>query len=190
MTPDSAPGSEGFRCYRVSTRLQTRSRCRRALSSPCAPWHRTCHLTGKGFGVTTCPVTLDPPPGAGGSGVTSAPWHQARYPVGKGSSVTMCPTALDPPPSTGGLWCRHVPHGTGPTTQQGRAPVSPCVLWLRTCPWCERAQPSPHAPWLSASEVSSCVPKKPDIRHIMASPGMRSKQHIKYVEDKPCTAYS
>jgi hypothetical protein len=125
-----------------------------------------------------------------GSGVTSAPWHQARYPAGKGSSVTMCPTAPDPPPSTGGLWCHHVAHGTEPTTQQGRAPVSPRVLWLWTCPRCERAQPSPHAPWLSASEVSSCVPKKPDIRHIMASPDTRSKQHIKYVEDKPCTVYS
>jgi hypothetical protein len=50
----------------------------------------------------------------------------------EGSSITMCPTAPDLPPGMGGLWCRHVPFTTRPATQQGRAPVSPHVLWLQT----------------------------------------------------------
>jgi hypothetical protein len=62
-----------------------------------------------------------------------AQWHRARHPTGKSSGVTMCPTASDPSPGAGGLCRHHVPHATGPTTQQGRALVSPHVPWLQIC---------------------------------------------------------
>jgi hypothetical protein len=60
-----------------------------------------------------------------------APWHGARHPTGKGSTVVMCPAALAPSPGAGGLWRHHVSCATGPTTRQGRAPVSPYVPWLQ-----------------------------------------------------------
>jgi hypothetical protein len=57
---------EGFRCRHVSCSSRPASRCRRALTSPRAPWHHAHHPAGKGSGVTTCPAALDPPPGVGG----------------------------------------------------------------------------------------------------------------------------
>jgi hypothetical protein len=54
---------------------------------------------------------------------------------------------------------------------------------------CGRALASPHALWLSASEVCSCVPKVLDIRLIMASLGMWSRQRIKCIQDKSYVMY-
>jgi hypothetical protein len=102
IAPDSAPGKGGLRCRRVSPRLQTRSRCQRALASPRAPWHRARHPSGEGSGVFTCPTALNPPPGMEGSGVTT-------YPV--------TPT---PPPDRRGLRSHHVSHGSRPIPYVGR----------------------------------------------------------------------
>jgi hypothetical protein len=63
---DSAPGREVLWYRHVSPRLQIRSRCRKALASPRALWHRARRLIGKGSGVATCPATPDLPPDAGG----------------------------------------------------------------------------------------------------------------------------
>jgi hypothetical protein len=67
--------------------------------------------------------------------ILSVPYRPGTptHPTGKGSNVATCPTALDPPPGVGGLLRHHVPRATGPTTRQGKAPVSPCVLPLQTC---------------------------------------------------------
>jgi hypothetical protein len=50
------------RLKRSAPRLQTRSRCQRALALPRAPRHRACHLPGEGFGVATCPMAQSAPP--------------------------------------------------------------------------------------------------------------------------------
>jgi hypothetical protein len=93
----------------MSPRLETRFWCGRALASPRAPWHRARHPTGKGSGVATCPVTLDPLLVREGSAVATC--SQARHPVGKGFGVTTTP---DPPPGTGGLWGHHIRPGPSP----------------------------------------------------------------------------
>jgi hypothetical protein len=100
--PDSAPGRGGLRCRHVSPRLQTRSRCQRALASPRAPWHRARHPLGEGSGVATCPAAPNPPPGTEGSG------------------ITMCPMATSPPPCRRGLQSHHVSRSSRPVPCAGR----------------------------------------------------------------------
>jgi hypothetical protein len=125
-TTDSVPSRKGFWCRRMSPWLQTCFRCWRSLALSRAPWHRACHPTGKGFGVTTCPTASDPLSMQEDSGVTT--FGQVRRPTGNGSGVTTCLVALDPPPSAGGLWRHHVWPG-----RKGMAPVSPRVPRLQTC---------------------------------------------------------
>jgi hypothetical protein len=184
-TTDSVPSRKGFWCRRMSPWLQTCFRCWRSLALSRAPWHRACHPTGKGFGVTTCPTASDPLSMREDSGVTT--FGQVRRPTGNGFGVATCLVALDPPPSARGLWrhhvwpgrppgkewlpCRHVSHGSRPASR------------------CGRALASPRAPWLSASKACLCVPKAPAIRLIMTSPGTRSKQRIKCIQDKPYATY-
>jgi hypothetical protein len=91
--------------------------------------------------------------------------------VREGSGIAMCPMPPGPPPEREGLRCHHV--SCGP----------------RLASRCRRALASPRAPWLPALKAYPCVPKAPDIRLIMASPGTRSTQRIKRVQDKPYVAY-
>jgi hypothetical protein len=129
-----------------------------------------------------CPVTPGPPPGEGGL---------RCHHVSHGSRLV-----------AGGLWRRGVSYGTGSTSQQGRALVS---CGFRPGSRCRRAVGSPRATWLSACygtqakgkysaglltqlgppacEAYLCVLKTSDIRLIMTSPGTRSRQHIKCVQD-------
>jgi hypothetical protein len=169
----------------VSPQLHTCSQCRRALASPCAPWHRARHPTGKSSTITTCPVTADPSSIVGGllrrhvpratgpatlhgraSVSPHVPRHQTRLLVWECSGVVMCPMALGLLPGREELRCHHMSCGSRPTSR------------------CGRALASPRAPWLSASEACPCVPKASDIRLIIASPGTRSRQRIKCVQNK------
>jgi hypothetical protein len=136
----------------VSSWLQTR--CRRALASPRAPWHRACHPTGKGSGIATCPVAPDPPPGEGGL------W---RHHVLPGT-----------PPDREVLWCHHASRGSRPTSRCGRALASPCSTGpppgregLRCChvfhsfrsaSQCVRAPTSPSAPCRRAHHPQERAP--------------------------------
>jgi hypothetical protein len=99
------------------------------------------------------------------------PWLQTRLPVWEGSGVVTCPVPPGPPPRREGLRCRHMSYSSRPSS------------------WCGRALTSPRAPWLSAFEARPCVPKAPNIRLIMASPGTQSRQHIKCVQDMPYATY-
>jgi hypothetical protein len=145
-------------------------------------WYRACHPTGKGSGVAMSPVDSDPPPSAGGLWRRPVPRGtgpaarqgrvsvsprvlqlQTCLPVQEGSDVATCAVASCPPPSREGLRCHHMSCGSRPASRCGRALVSP------------------HAIWLSASEVCSCIPKASNISLIMASPRTRSRQRIKCV---------
>jgi hypothetical protein len=135
--------------------------------APVSPRFQTRLLVQEGSGVATC--------------------GRARRSARNGSGVTTCPTALDPPPGAEGLWRSHVRPGPPPSREGLR-----CHHMSRSSRPASRygrALASPRAPWLSASEACPCVPKAPDIRLIMASPGTRSRQRIKCVQDKPYTAY-
>jgi hypothetical protein len=63
-----------------------------------------------------------------------------------GSSFAMGPVAPSPPPGEGGLRCRHVSHGSRPTSQCGRDLVSPCISWN----WA-------HLPTWEGSSVTMCL---------------------------------
>jgi hypothetical protein len=132
-------------------RFQTRSRCGRALASPCDPYHQACLSAEEGSSVATCPAAPDP------------------LMVREGSGVTTCPVAPGPPFGWKGLRCHHVSCGSRPASGMALA--------------------SPRAACLSTSEACPWVPKVSDIRLIMTTPGMRSRQRIKCVQDKPYTAY-
>jgi hypothetical protein len=179
---DSTPGRKGLRCHCISPWLQTRFWCRRALASQRAPWHRGRHPTGKGFGVATCPTAIDPLLVREGSSVATC--SLARHPAGKGSGVATTP---DLPPGTGGLWGRHVRLGPSPHREGLRC--RHVFRGSRPASRCGRALASSRAPRPLAQETCPCVPKAPDIWLIMASPGTRSRQCIKCVQDKPNVAY-
>jgi hypothetical protein len=66
VPPGPPPAREGLLCHHVSHGSRPASRCGRALALPRVLWHQAHHPTKKGFGVATCPVTPNPPPGTGG----------------------------------------------------------------------------------------------------------------------------
>jgi hypothetical protein len=185
LASDTAPDKKGLQCHCISPRLQTHSWCGRALASPRASWHRARHLTGKGFGVTTCPAAPHPLLVWEGSDVTTC--GRARRPAGKDSIVTMCPAAPYPPPGTGGLWRHHV--RPDPPPGRERLHYRHMSHDSRPASRCERALASSHAPWLSALETCPCIPKAHNVRLIMATPGIRSRQRIKCVQDKAYMTY-
>jgi hypothetical protein len=134
-----------------------------------------------------------------------APRHRACYPPGKGSGVATCPEVPSPSPSRRGLWSHHVPRGSRPTPCAGRlwrhhmseAPeppsgrtlVSPHVMWLQTHLLVQEGSGATTCPVALSPRVCPCVPKTPDIRLIMASPGTRCRQHMKCVCDRPYATY-
>jgi hypothetical protein len=91
-------------------RLQTYSRCGRALASPCATGPAT--RQGRALVSPHVPWLQTHLPALEGSSITTC--GRARRPVGKGSGAVMCPVAPDPPLSAGGLWHHHAPHGSHP----------------------------------------------------------------------------
>jgi hypothetical protein len=111
-------------------------------------------------------------------------WHRARHLPGKGFGVTTYPESLSAPPARKGLWCHHVPRGTERATRQERALVSPRAsrhqdhhhmsCGSRPTSWYGRALELP-CPVALGPQACSCVPKMPDIRLIMASPGTRCR---------------
>jgi hypothetical protein len=131
MAPDSSPGWGGLWCRRVSPWLWTRSWCQRALALPRAPWHWACHQLGEGSGVATCPTALNPPPSTEGSGVATYPMAPNPPPGRGGLQSHHVSCGSRPVPYVGRLWRHHMFRALGPPL--GRAPASPCVLWLQTC---------------------------------------------------------
>jgi hypothetical protein len=98
-----------------------------------------------------------------------APWLQTHLSAREGFDVAMCHEA---------------PYLA---SQHERALASPRATWLSACygPQAKGkysvglpTQPDPHA-----FEAYSCIPKTLDIRRIMTSPAMRSRQSIKCVQD-------
>jgi hypothetical protein len=115
------------------------------------------------------------------------PRFQTKLYVREGSGVVACPVVTGPPPGRGGLRCHHVSHEFKPTSQCGRALASPRATWLSTS-YGPQAKGKYSASLLTRlgpriSEVCPCVAKMPDIRLIMTTPGARSRQHIKCVQD-------
>jgi hypothetical protein len=134
-----------------------------------------------------------------------AQWHRARHPPGKGSGVATCPEEPSPSPGRRGLRSCHIPHGSRPALYAGRlwrhhvteapgpppsrAPVSPRVMWLQTRHLVWEGSGAATCPVALGPRMCSCVPKTSDTRLIMASPGTRCRQRIKYVCDRPYAAY-
>jgi hypothetical protein len=134
-----------------------------------------------------CPAAPARFPVREGSGVATC--HRVHHLTGKGSGVTTCPMAPDSPLSARGLWHHHVPRTTSPPLDREELRCRHVSYGSRPTSRCGRAPASPHAPWLLASEACQCVPKTPNVRLIMASPGMQSRQCIKYVQKKSYMAY-
>jgi hypothetical protein len=137
--------------------------------SPRAPRHRTRHPSGKGYGVATCPDPSSPSPGRRGLRSRHVP-HSSR-----------------PAPCVGRPWRRHVTEAPGPPPD--RAQVSPHVMWLQTRLLVWEGSGATMCPVYLGPRACPCVPKTPDIRLIMASPGTRCRQRIKCVCDRPYTTY-
>jgi hypothetical protein len=157
-------------------------------------WHRHVpHGTGHAIHQERAPMTPHVPrlqtrlPVPRALASPHAPWHRARYPAGEGSGVTTCLVAPDSSPAwegSGIAMCpRHQDHRPAGLRychiSCGSRPTSRCV----------RALELPHVQWPSSSEACPCIPKVPDIRLIMATPGTRSRKRIKCVQDKPYAAY-
>jgi hypothetical protein len=191
---------------RSAPRLQIRSRCQRALALPRAPRHRACNPPEGGSSVATCPMAQSKPPARKGLWCHHVPRgtvraiHQERAPV-----FAKCPEAPNPSPDrrrlrshrmphvsrpapyAGRLWRRHVTEALGPP--HGRASVPPRVLWLQTCLLVQEGFRAATCPVTLGPQVCLCVPKTPDIRLIMASPGTRCRQRIKCIYDRSYAAY-
>jgi hypothetical protein len=169
IAPDPAPGAEELWHHHVPYGTGNANRQKRALVSLCILRLQTRLLVRRAL---ASPRAL---------------WHRALHPTGEGSRVTTCLMAPDsslawegsgvimcpthPDHHFTGLWYHHVSCGSRSTSR------------------CERALKPPCALWPSASKACPCVPKTHDIRLIIASPGTRSRQHIKYIQDKSYTAY-
>jgi hypothetical protein len=157
----------GLRCRHVSRSSKPASWCRRrALASPRVPWNRARQER----------ALMSP----------HVPQFQTHSRSRRGSGVVMCPVALGPPPDRGGLWCPHVSHGSRPASWSGRALTLSRVTWLSEC-YGPQAKEKYSASLLTrsgppASEACPHVPKGPDIRLIMTSPGTRSR-HRKAAAD-------
>jgi hypothetical protein len=115
------------------------------------------------------------------------PRFQTRILVREGSGIMECPVAPGPPLGRGGLRCHHVSRGFRPTSRCRRALTSPRAIWL-SAGYGTQGKGKYSAgllTWLGppTSEMCPCIPETPDIRLIMTSPGTRSRQHIKCVQD-------
>jgi hypothetical protein len=137
--------------------------------SPRALRHHTCHLSEKDSGVVTCPKASSPSPGRRGL---------RSHHVPRGCRLTPC---------AGRLWPHHVTEAPGPPPR--RAPVMPHVLWLQTRLLAREGSGATTCPVALDPWVCPCIPKMPDIRLIMASPGTRYRHHIKCVCDRPYAVY-
>jgi hypothetical protein len=98
-----------------------------------------------------------------------------------------CGSCLQARPWAGRFWRRHVTEAPGPPP--GRAPVSPRVLWLQTHLLVREGFRAATCPVALGPRACPCVPKTPDIRSIMVSPGTRCRQRIKCVCDRSYVVY-
>jgi hypothetical protein len=162
--------------------------------SPHVLWFQTCLPVREGSGVAMCPVALGLPSGRGGlrchhvsrsSKAASwcgralespcVPWYQTRPPAGEGSGVATSPafqTCLLVREDSSAATCSMAP---------GRPPAGEGsgVSWLSVC-YGPQAKGKYLAGLLTrlgppASKAFLCVPKTPNIRLIMTSPGMQSR---------------
>jgi hypothetical protein len=163
------PSRRGLQCRHVPHGTEYATRQERASMSPHAPRHCARHPPGKGSGVATCSEAPSPSPGR--SGLQS---HNV-------------PHGSTPAPCAGRLWRRHKTEAPG--TPPDRVPVSPCVMWLQTRLLVREGSGATTCPMALGPRACPYDPKTPDIRLIMASPDTRCKQRIKYVCDRPYTAY-
>jgi hypothetical protein len=137
--------------------------------SPRALRRRARHPPGKGSGVATCPEAPSPSPGR------------------RGLQSSHMPRGSRPTPCTGRLWRRHVTEAPGPPP--GMAPISPRVMWLQTRLLVREGSGAATCPVALNPRASPCVPKTPNIRLIMASPGTRCRQRFKCVCDRSYATY-
>jgi hypothetical protein len=161
------PTRRGLRCHHIPHGTERATRQERALVLPHALRHHTCHLPGKDYGVAMCPEASSPSPGRRGL--------QSHH-VLHGSR---------PAPCTGRLWCLHVTEAPGPSP--GRAPASPRVLWLQTHLLVREGSEATKCLVAPSPQACPCIPKTPNIRLFMASPGTRCRQRIKCVYDRTLT---
>jgi hypothetical protein len=163
------PARRGLQCHHVPHGTERATHQERAPVSPRVSRHPARHLPGKGSGVATCPEAPSPSPSRRGLWSRHVP-HGSR-----------------PAPFAGRLWCRHVTEASGPPP--GRGPVSPRVLWLQTRLLVREGSGAATCPMALGPRACPCVHKTPDIRLIMASPGTRCRQRIKYVCDSSYAVY-
>jgi hypothetical protein len=159
------------------------TRQKRALMSPCAPWHRACHPPGKGSCVAMCLEAPCAPLARRGPRCYHVPQGTEPIPGRRRLRSHHTPHGSRPAPYAGRLERRHVTKAPGPPPD--RAPVPRRVLWLQTCFLvCEGSGAAmcrvALGPWVYPS-----IPKTLDIRPIMASLGTRCRQRIKCICDRP-----
>jgi hypothetical protein len=94
---------------------------KRATMLSRALWHKTCHLSKKGFNVAMCPEAPNLSPGRRKLWNHHMSPGPRPAPAQEGSNVATCPVSLDLPPDTRGLRSRHVFSGSRP-------PTYPCIL--------------------------------------------------------------
>jgi hypothetical protein len=163
------PTKRGLQCRHVPHGTEHATHQERAPVSPHASRHCARHLPGEGSGVATYPEAPNPSP--------DRRRLRSRH-VSRGSR---------PAPCAGRLWRHRVAEAPGPPL--GRAPVPARVLWLQTRFLVWEGSGAATCPVTLSPRAYLCIPKMPDIRPIMASPGTRCKQRIKYVCDRSYTAY-
>jgi hypothetical protein len=163
------PARRGLQYRHMPHDTERATRQERAPVSPCAPRHRVLHTLGNGSDVAMCPEPPSPSPGK------------------RGLRSRRVPRGSRPAPCAGRLWHRHVTEA--PTPPPGRAPVSPHILWLQTRLLVREGSKAVTCPVALGPRACPCVPKTPDIRPIIASPGTRCRQHIKCICGRPYVAY-
>jgi hypothetical protein len=166
---NTPPARRGLRCLYVPYGIERATHQERALVRHVPPRHRVRHPSGKGSGVATCLEAPSPSPRR------------------RGLQSHHVPRGSRPAPYAGRLWCRHVIEAPGSPPR--RAPVSPRVLWLQTHLLVWEDSGATTCPVALSPRAFPCVPKTPDIRLIMVSPGAQCSQRIKCVCDRPYAAY-
>jgi hypothetical protein len=155
--------------------------------SPCAPWHKARHPSGKGSSVAMCPEAPCAPPVRKGLRCCHVPEAPSPSPNRRGLRSRHVPHGSRPAPYAGRIWCRHVIET--PRPPPGRAPVSPRVLRLQTRLLMREGSGAATCLVALGPRACLCVPKMPDIRRIMASPSTQCRQCIKCVHDRSYVAY-
>jgi hypothetical protein len=175
------------RLKRLAPRLQICSLCQEALALPRVRRHRARHPPGKGPGVTTCPEAPCVP-------LTKRGLQCCHVPRGI-EPITRQEKAPESPHAS---WLQARPlhrKALASPRDRGLGTTAPQGFGTDTCPAAPDPPPGAEGSGATTCLVAlgprayPCVPKTSDIMPIMASPGMRCRQRIKYVSDRPYTAY-